>query len=270
MKPTPLKPPYLADYHIHTLFSDDSDCPMDRMLERAVQLGLDEIAFTEHVDHGVKTDLNCDYPAYFEKLALARKAYADRLIIKSGIEFGVQAGTIPQFQADFDAWPFDFVILSNHQVDNQEFWTYDYQRGKTQDEYQAGYYDAIYDVMGRYKDYSVLGHLDMIKRYDQQGDYPDDKIMDRVDAILKRAIADGKGIEVNTSSFKYKLSDLTPSRRILTRYHELGGTLLTIGSDTHETEHLADHIPEVRAILKDIGFRYFCTFTRMEPEFHPL
>jgi len=47
------------------------------------------------------------------------------------------------------------------------------------------------NVMGRYKNYSVLGHLDMIKRYDQQGDYPDDKIMDRVDAILKRAIADG-------------------------------------------------------------------------------
>jgi len=61
MKPTPSNAPYLADYHVHTLFSDDSDCPMDRMLERAVQLGLDEIAFTEHVDHGVKTDLNCDY-----------------------------------------------------------------------------------------------------------------------------------------------------------------------------------------------------------------
>ena len=81
----------------------------------------------------------------------------------------------------------------------------------------------------------------MIKRYDPAGDYPDEKIMPVVDKILTQAITDGKGIEVNTSSFKYGLKDLTPSAAILKRYRELGGEILTIGSDSHETEHLADH-----------------------------
>ena len=56
----------LADYHTHTYYSDDSECPMEDMVKKAVAIGLDEIAFTEHVDYGVKTDLNCGYEAYFE------------------------------------------------------------------------------------------------------------------------------------------------------------------------------------------------------------
>lgn len=262
--------PYLADYHIHTYYSDDSECLMEDMVKRAIQLNLDEIAFTDHVDYGVKTDLNCDYRRYFEEIEVLKKKYAGQLIIKAGIEFGVQVGTIQEFIHDFEKYDFDFIILSNHQIGNKEFWNYEYQEGKTQEEYQKSYYQAIYDVIKEYKGYSVLGHLDMIKRYDKYGDYPDEKIVEYVEPILKQVIADGKGIELNTSSFKYGLKDLMPSRKILKLYHELGGKILTIGSDTHETEHLADQIMEVRKELKTMGFDEFCTFEQMEPKFHSL
>ena len=261
---------YFADYHVHTAFSDDSECPMEKMLGRALELESDEIAFTEHVDYGVKTDLNCDYEKYFQKIARMKQKYAGRIVIRAGIEFGVQIDTAEQFQADFAKYPFDFVILSNHQINNQEFWNYAYQMGRTQEEYQSDYYRAIYEVMQRFHDYSVLGHLDMIKRYDKYGDFPDEKIMEYIDPILKQVILDGKGIEVNTSSFRYGLKDLMPSRNILRRYRELGGTILTIGSDTHETEHLADHIREVRKSLRDMGYQKFCTFEKMVLTEHDL
>ena len=125
-------------------------------------------------------------------------------------------------------------------------------------------------MVQQYDDYSVLGHLDMIKRYDPCGAYPDEKILPLVEQILRQAIADGKGIEVNTSSFRYGLPDLTPSRAILELYRDLGGRVLTIGSDAHETAHLGDHVPEVRRILREMGFREFCTFESMKPVFHPL
>lgn len=259
-----------ADYHMHSYYSDDSECPMEVMVNKAIEAGLDEIAFTEHVDYGVKTDLNCNYEEYFKEISKLQKEYAEKIKIKAGIEFGVQSQTIEEFQRDFEKYDFDFIILSNHQVGNKEFWTYEFQEGKSQDEFQRAYYEAIYDVVKKYKNYSVLGHLDMIKRYDKFGDYPDEKIMDIVDDILKQVIKDGKGIEVNTSSFKYGLKDLMPSRAILKRYYELGGKIITIGSDTHETEHLADHIKEVREILKEIGFKDFCTFNNMKPEFWPM
>ena len=259
-----------ADYHVHTYFSDDSTCPMEDMLRRAVELGLDELAFTEHVDYGVKTDLNCDYAAYFDELARMQERFAGRLTIRRGIEFGVQTHTVEQFQKDFERYPFDFVILSNHQIGDREFWRGEYQQGKSQEEIHRDYYTAILEVMQLYRNYSVLGHLDMIKRYNPYGDYPDEKVMDLVDAILRRAIADGKGIEINTSCFRYKLKDLTPSRTILRRYHELGGEVLTFGSDAHKTENLAERMDEARDAARSIGFRYFCTFEGMTPTFQRL
>ncbi len=261
---------YLADYHVHTCFSDDSDCPMADMIERAVSLGMDEIAFTEHVDYGVKTDLNCNYDAYFDTIERMKARYGQQILIRAGIEFGVQIHTMEQYEKDAQAYPFDFVILSNHQIGNREFWNYEYQEGKTQEQYQRDYYQAILDIVRQFRHYSVLGHLDMIKRYDKYGDFPDDHIMEYVDLILKQVIADGKGIELNTSSFKYGLKDLMPSRAILKRYLELGGQILTIGSDTHETVHLADHIQEVKQTLRNIGFQQFCTFRNMQPVYHEL
>lgn len=259
-----------ADYHVHTYYSDDSECPMENMVKQAITLGLDEIAFTEHVDYGVKTDLNCSYDAYFKEIELLKRKYSDRIAIKAGIEFGVQAHTIRQFGQDFARYPFEFIILSNHQIDDREFWNLEFQEGKTQEEFQRAYYEAIYDVARQFKDFSVLGHLDMIKRYDPYGSYPDEKIMELVDRILRLVIADGKGIELNTSCFRYGLPDLTPSRAILKRYLELGGRIITIGSDAHEEKHLGGHIAEAKEILKEIGYTQFCTFDKMEPVFWDL
>ena len=260
----------IADYHMHSTFSDDSQAPMEDMVLRALALGLDEICFTEHVDYGAKTDTNCNYPAYFNELERLQAKYQGRITIRRGIEFGVQLETIPQYETDAQSGGFDFILLSNHKIGNQEFWNQEFQAGKSQEEVHTAYYRAIFNIMGRFRHYSVLAHLDMMKRYDRLGPYPDRKVLPLIKKILRRAIGEGKGIEVNTSSFRYGLPDLTPSREILELYHQLGGRILTIGSDAHAPDQLGDHIPEVQAVLKDIGFREFCTFEQMQPIFHPL
>ncbi|MDD2958831.1 MAG: histidinol-phosphatase HisJ family protein [Lachnospiraceae bacterium] len=259
-----------TDYHVHTCYSDDSECPMEEMVQQAISLGLDEIAFTEHVDYGVKTDLNCRYQEYFKELQELQEKYKGRLDIKKGIEFGVQKETIPQYREDFSKYDFDFVILSNHQIHNQEFWNQCFQKGKSQEEFQRAYYDAILDVVKNYKEYSVLGHLDMIKRYDKYGNYSDENIMDMVELIFHYVISEGKGIEVNTSCFRYGLEDLTPSRAILGMYYEMGGRILTLGSDAHAPGDLGCHMEEAQRELRKIGFTQFCTFEKMQPIFHSL
>lgn len=268
-----------ADYHIHTEYSNDSTEKMERVVERAIDIGLDEICFTDHVDYGVKFDhseanesgqmLNVDYISYFREIEKFRRKYAGQIAIKQGLEFGVQAHTVDKFQKIFDTYDLDFVILSCHQVDDKEFWTKDFQAGKTVAEYNAEYYREIYECMQLYKNYSVLGHLDMLQRYNEWH-YPFEKSEEIITRILGRAIADGKGIEVNTSSFKYGLDDLTPSRDILTLYHNLGGKIISIGSDCHSAEYLDDHIDYVRRELRKIGFTEFCTFDKMRPVFHEL
>ena len=258
----------LADYHLHTSFSDDSEYPMEDAVRRAIALGFDEICFTEHIDYGVKTDTNCDCAAYQKEIERCRERFRDDITIRMGIEFGMQVHTIPQYEETFKQYPFDFVILSCHQVEDQEFWNQTFQPGRTQEEYNRRYYEEILHVIRRYEDYSVLGHLDMIRRYDKAGEYPFEKVRDLVEEILKTVIARGKGIELNTSCFRYGLPDLTPGREILTLYRNMGGKILTIGSDTHREAHLGVRIKEMHGELKSLGFESVYTFEKMEPIAH--
>ena len=240
-----------ADYHVHTEFSDDSRYPMEDVIRDAVKMGMDEICITDHVDYGVKVDWDCgqeiqyrkgdplanvDYPRYMEKIRALKEEYQGKITIRTGMEFGVQMHTIPEFEALFARYPFDFIILSIHQVEDKEFWTQDFQRGRTQKEYNERYYQEMLDVVKAYKNYSVLGHLDLIKRYDEAGIYPFENVKPMIEEILKIVIADGKGIELNTSFHRYGLSDSMPSREI----------------------------------LKSLGYKQFCTFENMKPIFHDL
>ena len=275
----------LADYHVHTDYSDDSDYRMEDVVVDAIKLGLNEICFTDHVDYGIKCDwdsglkikyrngeplANVYYPQYMKEIRAMQYLYGSKIDIRIGLEFGIQTDTIPMFYSLYNRYEFDFIILSIHQVDNKEFWNQSFQRGKTQQEYNEKYYEEMLAVVQKYKDYSVLGHMDLIARYDENGVYPFQKIKPLVEKILKIVIADGKGIEVNTSSHRYGLSDTTPSIEILKLYRELGGKIVTIGSDSHKPEHLGAYIKETKELLKNLGYTQFCTYDRMRPIFYNL
>ena len=275
----------LADYHVHTNYSDDSVYPMEEVVKDAIKAGLDEICFTDHVDYGIKLDwdsgekiayrgseplANVDYPKYMEEIEKLQHLYGDRIKLKAGLEFGVQVHTIPQFERLFNRYNFDFIILSVHQVEDKEFWTQDFQAGRTQQEYNERYYEEMLELVKRYKNYSVLGHLDLIVRYDKAGIYPFEKVKPIVAEILKTVIADGKGIELNTSYHRYGLSDTTPSKEILKLYRSLGGKIVTIGSDSHKKEHLGTYIEEGKQVLREVGFQHFCTYDKMKPMFYEL
>lgn len=288
-----------ADYHIHTYYSDDSTYPMEQVVKDAISKGITDLCFTDHVDYGIKEDAdkltpeqrqelklkiqhpngpqyNVDYPAYLAEYQDLKEKYADKINLKLGMEFGLQIHTIPQYQKLFNSYPFDFIIMSCHQVENKEFWTQEFQQGRSQDEYNQRYYDEILAQVKNYHDYSVLGHLDLIARYDKAGIYPFAKIRDKIAEILKIVIADGKGIELNTSSVRYNIHnaqgehELTPSREILALYKELGGRIITVGSDSHKPEHLGAYIAEQSQELLKLGFKEICTFEKMQPIFHKL
>ncbi len=274
-----------ADYHVHTEFSDDSVYPMGTVIQDAIAMGMNEICLTDHVDYGVKIDWDCgkqiqyrngeplanvDYPRYMSEIDRMKRLYGNKIRIKTGLEFGIQKHTIPDFQRLFERYAFDFIILSIHQVENQELWTQDFQRGRSQKEYQQRYYEEMLAVVRDYKDYSVLGHMDLIARYDLAGVYPFEKVRPVIEDILRIVIADGKGIEVNTSSHRYGLTDTMPSANILKLYRDMGGRIITIGSDSHKPEHLGAYIRETQALLKSLGYKQFCTFEHMRPIFHDL
>lgn len=281
-----------ADYHVHTEYSDDSAYEMEQVVRDAIEKGIDELCFTDHVDYGIKRDWdepgeliyrvggsgepdamvlnNVDYPKYVAQIRELQEKYGDKISIKLGLEFGMQAHTIDRYEKLFARYPFDFIILSVHEVENQEFWNQDFQKGRSQQEYNERYYEELLYLVKHYHNYSILGHVDLITRYDNAGVYPFEKVKPVITEILKTVIADGKGIEVNTSSHRYGLKDLTPSRDILRLYRDLGGRIITIGSDSHKPEHLGAYIDDTKQELRALGFTEFCTFDQMKPVYHPL
>jgi histidinol phosphate phosphatase HisJ family len=275
----------LCDYHVHTNFSDDSEYIMENVIIDAIKMGISEVCFTDHVDYGIKVDweqddkikhvgntpiYNVNYPLYFNEIERLQNKYYNEIKIKKGLEFGMQMHTIQSFQKIFNLYPMDFIILSIHQISDKEFWTNEFQKGKTEREYYDKYYQEMYDIVQNYHDYSVIGHMDLIRRYDDKDAFPFSNNKDMIINILKYIIKDGKGIEINTSSHRYKLDDLTPSYEILKIYKELGGKIITIGSDSHAHEDLGAYIKETMLELKKIGFKYYCTFEDMKPIFHEL
>ena len=274
-----------CDYHLHSAFSDDSDYPMEDVIKDAITNGLDEICFTDHVDYGVKDEYdapihtsfldgqwihNVDYPAYFKALEDLSIKYQSKIKIKKGLEFGMQKHTIKDFAKLYHKYEMDFILLSIHQIGDVEFWLNEFQKGKSQKEYNEAYYKELYYLVQNYKDYSVLGHMDLMRRYDMNGEYPFKKVEAIIAAILKQVIKDERGIELNTSSSRYGLKDTMPSKDILKLYLDLGGKIITIGSDSHHPNHLGQGIKEAHSYLYSLGYRQFCTFKRMVPTFHDL
>lgn len=260
------------DYHMHCSFSPDSKTSMEKMIETSINLGLKEICFTDHMDYDIKQtdDFVVNYEQYLNKLELMQDKYKDKISIKKGIELGLQNHLVEKYTEDMNKYKndFDFVLCSMHAIERSDMYYPEYFVGKTQHEAYETYYLRLLDIVKKFDSYSVLGHLDLVKRYGNYENILEDKLfMYIIEEILKTAIDKGKGIEVNTSCFRYNLPNLTPSKDILRLYKDLGGEIITTGSDSHCPSQIAYEFHHVQSVLKEIGFDYICKFDKMEPSF---
>lgn len=260
----------IANYHMHTSYSDDSVFDMEDVVKTAISCGLDEICITDHIDCYSGEESLFPYNSYEADFLRCKEKYSDKINLKLGMEFGMQHTTIPIYEKIFERGNFDFIIMSCHLIDDKWFFSQEFQRGKTQEEYNIQYYEEILRLVNNFDNYSVLGHLDVIKRYDKIGNFHFEKVKSIVEDILERVISQGKGIELNTSCYRYKIGDLTPSRDILKLYKKLGGKIITIGTDSHMPSQVAADLEKAREELINIGYEKFCTFTKMKPEFQAL
>lgn len=262
---------YKADYHVHTRFSLDSHTPMKRMIEKGISLNLNEICFTEHMefDYPGKYVFEVNYDHYVPKVNQYRDKYKDKILIKCGVEVGLQPDVLNKVQSFVDTYPFDYVIGSVHVIGKLDPYTGEYFIGKTQKQAYEGYFNEILDVIKSCHHFNCLGHLDYVIRYhpSDKKDYTYDDYRELIDEILKTLIANNKGIEVNSSGIRKGLNQPHPQYNVIKRYKELGGQIITTGSDAHRTSELCSDFSTVYDYLKHIGFDYVTTFSRGTPIF---
>lgn len=261
----------MFDYHMHSRYSADCEAAPEDMVRAAIQQGLTEICFTDHIDYdypdpAFRFDFNREEQEK-ELSALAVK-YADRCKISRGVEIGLQPHLTERYRRLIHTEPFQFVICSLHTVRKAGLHSGDVFIGTSLKEAFEAYYQELLDCLKDFRSYHILGHLDLIKRY--AGQQPNEQFHECIREIFQTIIPDGKGIEINTSGFRYGLPSAMPSRDILELYLCCGGEILTIGSDAHHPKDVGYRVRESLQLAADIGFRYVTAFEDGEPVFHSI
>ena len=254
-----------TDHHVHTNYSPDSDADIKAYLTKAKALGLKYVMFTDHMDIGTTDELfekPIDYKEYFKKMKSLQEEF--EIPIQIGVEIGYEKNHKNEIEEFLGNYPFDFVIASIHYGDKGDFYLGDFFKGKTQKESYLRYFEIILEMVENFKNYEVVGHLDYITRYgpfdNKFYEYKDFKEI--IDAILVAIIKKTKGIEVNTSGLRGPLNTTFPKEEVLKRYKDLGGKIITIGSDAHYNKDYSAGILDEISHLKSIGFSEISSFTK--------
>lgn len=262
---------YLYDYHVHSNFSSDGKDSIFNICSSAIDKGLSEIAITDHYE---PTEGNEAYRffkpvEYLNEIEKAREFYKGRLKIKVGIELGQPHRFLASSKKIVSQLPFDFVLGSAHKfpgdIDCSEI---DYSNTRLED--ICSRYLWQLEMMAEDADFDCVGHIDLIKRYSKSIYKSKVTLMiekDFLAEVLKIVIRKNKGLEINTSGLRQKLEETMPGLDTLKLYKDLGGEILTIGSDAHFAAHVGEGIQDAIDLAISAGFKYLSVYNRREPQF---
>ncbi|WP_024866973.1 histidinol-phosphatase HisJ family protein [Butyrivibrio sp. FCS014] len=273
--------PILADFHMHTHHSGDSQAPMEDMVKRAIEKGLTQICFTEHQDldypelPGNPKDLfTLDTDPYRDEVLSMKEKYSGKIDIGFGVELGLQLeDTLRKNREYMSKYDFDFVIGSIHLLDREDFYYESVWEGRSISDMYRRCFESTLENITEFTDFDVLGHLDYITRYapDKGASYRPEDYADIIDAILLKLIKDGKGLDVNSKVlFTNPEGNPNPHPYILKRFNELGGRIITFGSDAHFADQVACGFERTRQMALDAGFTEYYTFKGRKPSAHKL
>lgn len=265
----------LWDTHMHTHFSGDSEADTYEMVRASIKSGVDGICFTDHldIDYPKAPDkFSIEFPAYFKEMHTVQARFLNEFPVQIGLELGLQPHLKDKLPKIIRDYPFDFVIGSSHLVHHIDPYYPEYYLGKTEDEAYREYFESILENLAVFDCFDVYGHIDYVVRYGPNKNryYTYDKFSDVLDEILHTLIQKGKGIEINTGGYRAGLGHPNPAECVLRRYRELGGEIITIGSDAHEPDQTAYGFQKVPELLKEAGFEYYTVFKKRKPEFYKL
>lgn len=264
---------YPQDYHLHSMRSIDCDVPMATQCARAAELGIRELCITDHCDwHPLDTGFDYyDPAAYFADLTACRAQFGDQLTVLAGVEIGEPHVFSAQARELVDAWPYDFVLGSLHFVGDLMSLDPEYFEGRSAAEAYPAYFDEL-QRMVQVGGFDVVGHLDVPKRvgYGRFNGYDARDYEEPIRAVLRACIERGIGIEINTSTLRRGLGQPSPSFETLCWYREMGGEILTLGSDSHHPDALASYFDDALHLARSAGFRYLTHFRQRYPRFEPL
>lgn len=265
----------ISDSHTHSSNSVDADNTVDEMCQRALELGLYSLTITDHCEsniyddpqHSEFGDFSRRIPQSAEDIVQAQKKYEGRLRLYCGLELGEPVQNLSAAARALQLADFDFVLASVHNIrDEQDFYWLEYRKD-TVEELLRRYFAEVLQT-ARWNHFDSLAHLTYPFRYIKKKlglDVDTGRFKDQIDLILRTLALNGKALEVNSSGLRQEIGKTLPGREVITRFKELGGRYVTVGSDAHCCEDLASGIEQAYELLRDCGFTHYTVYEKHKP-----
>ena len=265
---------YSADQHTHSEYSMDSRNRIEDICDKAIEIGLDELVITDHLDlnsNEMIASLETPYEAdkAYSEMCRYRDIYRDRLKLSVGVELG-QAHDCPDKAKEIlEKYRYDQVIGSVHNLRGMpDFYLMAFYKitGRQCQLFLTQYFKELEEVVN-FGYFDTLAHLTYPLRYFKEGghDLSLEPHMSTIKRIFEKLITKGKALEVNTSGYRKDLGCPLPDLDILKLYYDMGGRLITVGSDAHYVEDIGADIRRTYDELKKIGFTHIASFTDRKP-----
>jgi histidinol-phosphatase (PHP family) len=270
----------LLDLHVHSTCSVDGTSSIAEYARRAAEMDLVEVGFCEHADFDPR-DLGYGYlePWRYDAEIAEARAGAPSIRLLQGVEITYQSN----LEAEIGDWlaghSWDMVVSSVHLVDYADGWALisephaieGYFASHSEREAYIPYFEELLRA-ARSSLGDVLGHFDLVKRYGTAayGRFEPVVFEDEVRSVLGAVIEAGMGLELNASGIRQRPGEPYPGLEILRWYREMGGEVLTAGSDAHHADDLGAGVGEALALARATGFRAVTTFEARKPRWMDL
>ncbi len=262
----------IADTHLHSIISHDGHSELSMICRGASAKGISVICLTDHVDteHNHTSEFWNEIDFSVDSVK-AIKSIADEagITVMCGTELG-QAVHYPQIGKQVvERHDYDQVIISQHNLfDEAEFYRIKVDRVRSEGDMIIRRYlkELVETVNLNLGD--VLAHLTYPSRYFLREGYPCDmnKFSKEVKELYALIIEKGIALECNTSGLRQPIGVTLPDEELLKMYYNMGGRLITLGSDAHRESDVGCGIPEATQLLKNIGFKEAFYYKKRKPQ----
>ncbi len=268
-----LKYTNIFDTHTHSDNSFDGNHTCILLCEGVIKNNGVGIAITDHCEIDSKDlDFRSFTTNQYVESFMAKKSFEDKIEVLQGIELGQAIYNKPLAEQILNDFNYDFVLGSIHNLENMEdFYFLDYKEYDIK-ELLTEYFNTIFELC-KWNKFDSLAHLTYPLRYIYQRENIRVDLSEYnqiIDLILTELVKNEKALEINTSGLFMDIGETLPTADILSRFRELGGKYVTVGSDSHYYDKVCNGIAEGYDILKQCGFDHFTIFRKRKPVLIPI
>lgn len=258
---------YRTDYHIHTVYSDGRSVP-DDYIEAAVNAGLSEIGFSDHLALLRGTEgwsMTIETIDHYIKHIETLRENTSNLKIRTSFEVDYFPDKEDEIRDFLSPLSLDYIIGAVHYMgDNTVEYGPEFYQGKNFDRLFETYFDLVISAVAS-EIFDIIGHCDLIRIFGSKPTFdPEPYYRSLARAMKKHNVV----FEVNTNGRNRPLADFYPDRKYLYIFKE-ENVPVCVNSDAHMPFRVAQYFDEAYNLLRYIGFTEMAVFEKRQRKMLP-